>query len=88
MGDSQIVMTGGTDNMSASPYAVRDIRFGTRLGVDPKLEDMMWTSLTDQLSKTPMGVTAENLAAKYDVTREDSDNFSLRSVSALSKVKV
>ena len=41
---------------------------------------MMWTSLTDQLSKTPMGVTAENLAAKYDVTREDSDNFSLRSV--------
>ena len=80
VGDSQIVMTGGTDNMSASPYAMRDIRFGTRLGVDPKLEDMMWTSLTDQLSKTPMGVTAENLAAKYDVTREDSDNFSLRSV--------
>ena len=79
VGDSDIVLTGGTDNMSASPYAVRDIRFGTRLGMDPKLEDMMWTSLTDQLSKTPMGVTAENLAAKYGVTREDSDNFSLRS---------
>merc|ERR1719410_2115355 len=40
---------------------------------------MMWTSLTDLLSKTPMGVTAENLAAKYGVTREESDNFSLRS---------
>ena len=109
MGDSEIVLTGGTDNMSASPYAVRDIRFapsnvdkfnrvinvvmknlfdttltftrfGTRLGADPKLEDMMWTSLTDLLSKTPMGVTAENLAAKYGVTREESDNFSLRSV--------
>ena len=39
----------------------------------------MWTSLTDLLSKTPMGVTAENLAAKYGVTREESDNFSLRS---------
>ena len=78
MGDSEIVMTGGTDNMSASPYAVRDIRFGTRLGVDPKLEDMMWTSLTDQLTKTPMGVTAENLAEKYNVTREDSDSFSIR----------
>ena len=38
----------------------------------------MWTSLTDQLSKTPMGVTAENLAEKYNVTREDSDNFSIR----------
>jgi len=80
VGDSDIVLTGGTDNMSASPYAVRDIRFGTRLGVDPKLEDMMWTSLTDQLSKTPMGVTAENLAAKYNVTSlEDSDSFSIRS---------
>ena len=79
VGDSDIVLTGGTDNMSASPYAVRDIRFGTRLGVDPKLEDMMWTSLTDQLSKTPMGVTAENLAAKYNLTREEVDNFALRS---------
>ena len=78
VGDSEIVMTGGTDNMSASPYAVRDIRFGTKLGSDPKLEDMMWTSLTDLLTKTPMGVTAENLAAKYGVTSEESDNFALR----------
>ena len=54
-------------------------RFGTKLGSDPKLEDMMWTSLTDQLSGTPMGVTAENLAAKYGVTREECDAFSLRS---------
>ena len=64
VGDSEIEMTGGTDNMSASPYAVRDIRFGTKLGADPKLKDMMWTSLTDLLTKTPMGVTAENLAAE------------------------
>jgi len=74
-----VVLTGGTDNMSACPYAVRDIRFGTRLGMDPKLEDMMWTSLTDMLAKTPMGITAENLAVKYNVTREESDNFSIRS---------
>lgn len=78
-GDSQVVLTGGSDSMSACPYAVRDIRFGTRLGADPKLEDMMWTSLTDQLSGTPMGVTAENLAVKFNVTREDCDAFSLRS---------
>jgi len=78
-GDSQVVLTGGTDNMSAAPYAVRDIRFGTKLGSDPKLEDMMWTSLTDQLSGTPMGVTAENLAVKYGITREECDAFSLRS---------
>jgi len=79
VGDAEIVLTGGTDNMSAAPYAVRDIRFGTRLGVDPKLEDMMWTSLTDMLAKTPMGVTAENLAEKYNISREECDNFAFRS---------
>lgn len=79
VGDAEVVLTGGTDNMSACPYAVRDIRFGTKLGQDPKMEDMMWTSLTDMLAKTPMGVTAENLAAKYNITREDSDTFSIRS---------
>merc|ERR1719356_1662792 len=40
---------------------------------------MMWASLTDALTKTPMGVTAENLAAKYDLTREQVDNYALRS---------
>lgn len=79
LGDSQIVLTGGSDNMSASPYAVRDIRFGTRLGVDPKLEDMMWASLTDAYTGTPMGVTAENLGAKYGLTRAEVDEFALRS---------
>jgi len=79
VGDSEVVLTGGSDNMSAAPYGVRDIRFGTKLGKDPILEDMMWTSLTDQLSGTPMGVTAENLAEKFGLTREEVDNFALRS---------
>jgi len=65
--------------MSACPYAVRDIRFGTKLGSDPKLEDMMWASLTDLHTKTPMGVTAENLAVKYELTREEVDAFAIRS---------
>jgi len=85
VGDAEVVLTGGTDNMSACPYAVRDIRFGTKLGKDPKLEDMMWTSLTDNLTNTPMGVTAENLAVKYNITREESDNFSLRSQQTWAK---
>ena len=54
-------------------------RFGTRLGQDPVLEDMMWASLTDRYCKTPMGVTAENLATKYNLTRDEVDNFALRS---------
>lgn len=79
VGDSQVVMTGGTENMSASPYAVRDIRFGTRLGQDPVLEDTLWASLTDHNIATPMGVTAENLAEKYSITRQEVDEFALRS---------
>lgn len=79
VGDAGVVLTGGSDNMSACPYAVRDIRFGTRLGSDPKLEDMMWASLTDLHTKTPMGVTAENLAVKYELTREEVDEFAIRS---------
>lgn len=79
VGDASVVLTGGSDNMSACPYAVRDIRFGTRLGSDPKLEDMMWASLTDLHCKTPMGVTAENLAEKYNLTRDEVDEFAIRS---------
>jgi len=79
VGDAGVVLTGGSDNMSACPYAVRDIRFGTKLGSDPKLEDMMWASLTDLHTKTPMGVTAENLAVKYELTREEVDAFAIRS---------
>ena len=51
----------------------------SRLGSDPKLEDMMWASLTDLHTKTPMGVTAENLAVKYELTREEVDAFAIRS---------
>merc|ERR1719312_2079295 len=47
--------------------------------MDPKLEDMMWASLTDALTKTPMGVTAENLAEKYGLTRDQVDAYALRS---------
>jgi len=79
VGDADIVLTGGSDSMSGCPYAVRDIRFGTKLGMDPKLEDMMWASLTDVYCKTPMGVTAENLAEKYNITREEVDAFAVRS---------
>lgn len=79
LGDSEIVLTGGAETMSLSPHAVRGIRFGLRLGQEIKLEDTLWAGLTDQHIKTPMGVTAENLAEKYELTREQCDAFALRS---------
>jgi len=79
MGDSHVVLTGGTDNMSQAPFLIRNTRFGTRLGVNYGLEDALWQSLTDAHIKTPMGVTAENLGAKYNLTREEVDRFALQS---------
>jgi len=79
IGDSKVVLTGGVDNMSMAPHVLRGVRFGAKLGVDLKLEDSLWNSLTDAHAKLPMGVTAENLADKYKISRADADEFALRS---------
>ncbi|XP_009708885.1 PREDICTED: 3-ketoacyl-CoA thiolase, mitochondrial-like, partial [Cariama cristata] len=78
LNDSEVVLCGGAENMSQAPYAVRNIRFGTRLGAELKLEDTLWEGLTDTHVKIPMAVTAENLAAKYNITREDCDRYAFR----------
>ncbi|GIY56937.1 3-ketoacyl-CoA thiolase, mitochondrial [Caerostris extrusa] len=80
--EAEVVLAGGAENMSQSPYAVRDIRFGTKFGVDLKLEDMLWSSVYDTYADMPMAITAENLAEKYKISREECDNFAL-----LSQVK-
>ncbi|GAB1601408.1 3-ketoacyl-CoA thiolase, mitochondrial-like isoform X2 [Argonauta hians] len=79
LGDSEIVLCGGADNMSMTPYSVRNARFGTILGVDLKMEDSLMAGLTDLHVKLPMAITAENLAVKYGISREDVDAFALRS---------
>ncbi|XP_010294290.1 PREDICTED: 3-ketoacyl-CoA thiolase, mitochondrial, partial [Phaethon lepturus] len=78
LNDSEVVLCGGAENMSQAPYAVRNIRFGTRLGAELKLEDTLWEGLTDTHVKIPMAVTAENLAAKYNITREDCDRYAFK----------
>jgi len=79
LGESNVVIAGGAENMSQSPYALRNVRWGTKFGVDQKLEDTLWGGLTDSLIKTPMGITAENLAQQYNISRQESDAFSVRS---------
>ncbi|XP_019622464.1 PREDICTED: 3-ketoacyl-CoA thiolase, mitochondrial-like [Branchiostoma belcheri] len=81
MGDAEIVLTGGSESMTQAPFVLRNARFGTRLGLDLNLEDTLWTGLTDQHINTPMGVTAENLGEKYDISREDCDNYAIRTQS-------
>ncbi|MFP5214046.1 MAG: acetyl-CoA C-acetyltransferase [Acidobacteriota bacterium] len=74
-GDADIVVAGGIENMSLAPYALPGARWGQRMG-DGKLVDVMvYDGLTDAFQGYHMGVTAENVAEKFDVSRADQDEF-------------
>lgn len=77
-GDTRIALVGGVENMSMSPYVMRGARWGLRMG-HSQLLDVMTESLFDTYAQAPMAITAENLAEKYGITREQSDEFALRS---------
>ncbi|GAA6034905.1 hypothetical protein JCM8097_009361 [Rhodosporidiobolus ruineniae] len=81
LGEADVVLTGGAENMSLSPYTLSGAsRFGNKYGVDLKLEDSLAQALTDRVpNPTPMGITAENLANKYGITREQCDEYALQS---------
>ena len=78
-GDSDVVVCGGTENMSAAPFASLDARWGARMG-DKKLVDMMvYDGVFDVFNQYHMGITAENVAEKYGITREMQDEIALAS---------
>ena len=78
LGEASCVLAAGTENMSMVPHLVYGSRFGTKYG-SLKTVDMLLDALTDQYAQTPMGITAENLAEKFQVTREQCDTFSYNS---------
>lgn len=77
-GDAKVVVAGGTENMSLSPHVLRGTRFGSP-NKAPKVDDMLWETLTDSYVGCGMGMTAENLAEKYSISREEQDQFSVES---------
>lgn len=79
MGDAKCVLAAGSENMSQAPHSVWGLRTGARFGKAPAMVDTLWEALTDSYCNTPMAVTAENLAEKYEISREDSDAFGVRS---------
>ncbi len=79
LGESEVVLTGGTESMSQAPHVVRGARWGLAFGKPQQLGDTLWDALTDSLSGTPMGMTAENLAEQYKISRQDCDDYALRS---------
>jgi acetyl-CoA C-acetyltransferase len=79
LGDSEVVLAGGMENMTRVPYLLPDARRGHRLG-DTQLVDAMYRDgLLDPLCGLVMGETAENLVDRYDLTREEQDAFALES---------
>ena len=79
LGDADVVLAAGTENMSQAPHVLRGGREGFAFGKAPALEDSLWSSLTDSYCNTPMAVTAENLAARYGISREQCDQYALMS---------
>lgn len=77
-GFCEIAVAGGTESMSTLPYYVRNARFGYRMG-HGELEDGLITILSDPLTRDHMGITAENVARDYHISREDQDAYALMS---------
>jgi len=82
LGDSQVVLAGGTESMSQAPHVVRGARWGLRLGPAAPLEDTLWEALRDPSCRLSMAETAENLATKYGITRQAVDCYAVRSQAA------
>ena len=78
LGDTDVAIGGGAENMTRAPYASLNTRFGIRMG-DAKLIDMMMGALHDPFQNIHMGVTAENIATKWGITREDQDRLAVES---------
>lgn len=77
-GEAEVVLAGGTENMSQVPHVIRGMRWGSPLG-SPKVEDWLWDGLYDTYGDCTMAQTAENLAAKYGITREEVDQHAFSS---------
>ena len=79
VGDAEIVVAGGQENMSAAPYLLQKARYGYRMGHDQVYDSMILDGLTCALAGCHMGVTAENVADQYEVSRADQDAFAAES---------
>ena len=78
-GDAEIILAGGTENMSAAPYSVPAARYGARMGNTNLIDTMVNDGLWDAFNGYHMGITAENICDKWGITREDLDAFALSS---------
>jgi len=78
LGEANVAIAGGTENMSQVPHVIRGARWGIKLGKAP-MEDYLWEALYDSYGECAMAITAENLANKYRISREEIDHFAASS---------
>lgn len=84
-GDADIVVAGGVENMSAAPYVLNKARYGYRMGNATMVDTMVNDALTDAFNQYHMGITAENVAERWNLTREELDEFSANSQNKAAK---
>jgi acetyl-CoA C-acetyltransferase len=86
-GDAEVVVAGGMENMSLAPYLMSKARFGYRMGHDQILDAMISDGLSCPITLVHMGITAENVAEKYGISREAQDEFSASSQQKTGKAQ-
>ncbi len=85
VGDNEVVAVGGTENMSQAPYILKNHRWGARMGHGEIVDTMIEDGLSDAFYDYHMGVTAENIAEKFGISREQQDEFALQSQKRAEK---
>ncbi len=78
-GEADIVVAGGTENMSMAPYVMKNARWGIRMGDDKIIDTMVHDGLTEVFNNYHMGITAENIVEQWGLTREEQDELAARS---------
>ncbi len=85
LGDADIILAGGTENMSQAPYLMNSARWGTRMGNSEITDYMVNDGLWDVFNNYHMGVTAENIAKQWNITRSEQDEFAIKSQNKAEK---
>lgn len=79
LGDAEVVLAGGTESMSNAPYFIEKARFGHKMGHGSLIDSMINDALTDAFNGYHMGITAENIAQQWNITKEEQDKFAAHS---------
>jgi len=85
LGEADIILAGGAENMSMAPYIIPSARWGQRMGDGVIIDTMVNDGLTDIFNNYHMGITAENIAEQWNITRQEQDEFALQSQTRAEK---